>query len=257
MLHRMGRRLRGDSRGPWILASALLLAVVVSPFAIAQGSLNGTPLKGGARNPSENPARDLTKETEIIADTSTYGTRQSNKSDNGGGAIYGCRSGQGGSPRNNEPCIRANNLSSGLAFEFATSGEVAGRITAQGAGAKPFTTNATGVADGLNADRVDGKDAAQIVADAQAQNRIAAVAADGTLGLKRGAQSAERTAAGRYTVTFDSDVNACAYGATSTDLDTATIVSAAAGTTARTVRVATFGQDGTPRDAAFHLVATC
>ena len=98
----------------------------------------------------------LNSETEIIADTSTYGTRQSNKKDgDGGGAIYGCRSNPG-----NEPCIRANNLKGGRAFEFVTVGKEAGRIEVGGdhTGA-PFTTNATGVATGLNADQVDGKSA--------------------------------------------------------------------------------------------------
>ena len=39
----------------------------------------------------------------------------------GGGAIYGCRSNPG-----NEPCIRANNLKGGRAFEFETVGKEAG-----------------------------------------------------------------------------------------------------------------------------------
>ena len=36
--------------------------------------------------------------------------------------------------------------------------------------AKPFVTNATGVADGLNADKLDGKDADQIIAEARQTN---------------------------------------------------------------------------------------
>ena len=57
----------------------------------------------GKRNPSNNPSLALSTETEIIANNSTYGTRQSNKKDgDGGGAIYGCRSSLG-----NEPCVRA------------------------------------------------------------------------------------------------------------------------------------------------------
>ena len=99
----------------------------------------------------------LNTETEIIANTTTYGTRQSNKRDgDGGGAIYGCRSNPG-----NEPCIRANNLKGGRAFEFVTIGKEGGRIEVGGdkTGA-PLTTNATGVATGFNADKVDGKEAA-------------------------------------------------------------------------------------------------
>ena len=75
-----------------------------------------------ARNPGIDQSKALTKETEIIANTSGYGTRQSNKSASGGGAIYGCRSGAGGTPASNEPCVRANNLTAGLAFELVTDG---------------------------------------------------------------------------------------------------------------------------------------
>src|SRR6059058_5931513 len=110
----------------WIIAGAALLAVCVAPFALAAGE--GRPITGGARNPSSNASQSYTRETQIIANNSTYGTRQSNKSDNGGGAIYGCRSGEGGTPKANRPCIRSNNLSQGLAFEFATGGVVGGTI---------------------------------------------------------------------------------------------------------------------------------
>jgi len=95
----------------WLAASAMVLAICVAPFALAAGE--NTPVKGGARNPSPNASQAYTKETQIIANTSTYGTRQSNKSDNGGGAIYGCRSKAGGSPKANEPCVRASNLADG------------------------------------------------------------------------------------------------------------------------------------------------
>jgi hypothetical protein len=44
---------------------------------------------------------------------------------------------------------------------------------------KPFTTNATGVADGLNADRVDGLDAAQVVASARTKANLDADTVDG------------------------------------------------------------------------------
>jgi hypothetical protein len=201
-------------KGVWLAASAIVLAISVAPFALAAGE--NTPVKGGARNPSSNAALSYTRETQIIANTSTYGTRQSNKSDNGGGAIYGCRSGAGGSAQGNEPCIRAVDLALGYAFEFETRGTQGGLITVGNGGdsVKPFTTNATGVADGLNADRVDGKNASDIVTDAQAQNQFAKVAADGSLSSARGASSSSRSQAGTYTVTFASDVSKCAYQAT-------------------------------------------
>ncbi len=150
----------------YLLASGLLLVLICAPFAVAAGE--GNPLRGGVRNPGADQAQELRRETEIIADVNTYGTRQSNKSDNGGGAIYGCRSGVGGTPQGNEPCIRASNLAAGRAFEFETGGVLGGVISVPGGdAAKPFTTNATGVADGLNADRVDGQNADQIVAAAR------------------------------------------------------------------------------------------
>src|SRR4051812_31781536 len=175
------------SRRVWIIASSLLLAVCIAPFALAAGE--GKPVDGGARNPSNNESQAYTRETEIIANNGTYGTRQSNKSDNGGGAIYGCRSGEGGPGKGNEPCLRASNIAKGYAFEFESRGTQGGAITVGNGGdtTKPFTTNATGVADGLNADRVDGRNASDIVSDAQAQNRFAQVAGGtGALGTDRG-----------------------------------------------------------------------
>src|SRR3954452_2141804 len=132
------------------------LILAVGAPSVAMGFGEGRSLLLGKRNPSSNPNLAVTHETEIIANSSTYGTRQSNKKDgDGGGAIYGCRSNPG-----NEPCIRANNLKGGRAFEFVTIGKEGGRIEVGGdhTGA-PFTTNATGVATGLNADKGDGKEA--------------------------------------------------------------------------------------------------
>ncbi len=214
-MSRLSRLLQG--RGPWILASGALLAALVTPIAIAQTSNDRKPLLGAARNPSEDQRQSFTKETEIIADTSTYGTRQSNKSSNGGGAIYGCRSAPGGTAQNNEPCVRANNLADGRAFEFASGGKNAtevGRIEAANTNAKPFTTNATGVADGLNADKVDGQDASAIVTAAQAKNLFAVVNADGGVARNRGATGVVRTSEGDYSVTFAGDISQCSYQAT-------------------------------------------
>ena len=253
------------SRRLWIIASAVVLAVCVAPFAIAAGE--GSPTRGGARNPSNNESQSYTRETEIIANTSTYGTRQSNKSDNGGGAIYGCRSGEGGSARNNEPCLRASNLVKGLAFEFESRGTQGGAITVGTGGdtTKPFTTNATGVADGLNADRVDGKNAADIVTDAQAQNRFAQVSATGVLGAARGVASASHQTDGNYTVVFNEDVSKCALSVTESAFDENNGAAAfEIGADSRTVRVRTRnggGPDGTgptqPADKAFHIQAIC
>jgi hypothetical protein len=159
------RRIPRPSPATVIALIALTIAIGGTAYATGEGQ----PLLGGARNPGVDQSKELTRETEIIADTSTYGTRQSNKSGNGGGAIYGCRSAAGGTPAKNEPCVRANNLAVGLAFEFtSTNGDTGGRIETKDASGKPFTTNATGVATGLNADRVDSLDADQIVSNSRA-----------------------------------------------------------------------------------------
>jgi len=170
----------------------------------------------GKRNPSSNANLALSTETEIIANNSSYGTRQSNKKDgDGGGAIYGCRSSPG-----NEPCVRAANLKGGRAFEFSTVGAEGGRIETGSTAGAPFTTNATGVATGLNADKVDGKDAADFApaADVTAlagSLLFAAVTAEGTLSASRGGVTASKAAAPSnvYTVKFSKDVSKCSFTA--------------------------------------------
>jgi hypothetical protein len=240
------------AQGPWILASAILVALIVAPMAGAFGE--GTNVRGGVRNPSQDARKAYTKETQIIANVSTYGTRQSNKSDNGGGAVYGCRSGAGGTPKGNEPCIRANNLASGLAFEFNSTNPAAtsvGSITASNPNASPFTTNAHGVATGLNADQVDGKNADEL------QAKFAAVNADGTSTNNRGVKATSHAGTGTYSVTLDADVSKCARTATVSS-GTAAIATTEAGATPDVVTVHTFDLAGAaPADRAFSLTVTC
>jgi hypothetical protein len=265
MRNRIRTRLRGGGQGPWILVAAIAVALLVTPFAIAAGE--GRPLLGGKRNPGSNASAALAAETQIIANNRTYGTRQSNKSDNGGGAIYGCRSRAGGSERGNEPCVRARNLTDGRAFEFESSGgSEVGVIRSGNPGGAPFTTNATGVATGLNADEVDGQSAADIVN--AGKPLFAAVNASGIATGGRGlAQSAavQRTGEGAFTVTFGSDVTACAYSATQTTTDNAgsASVEPVAGN-ANALAVVTRqggGADGTGptarADRPFHVIAHC
>ena len=157
-----------NSRGPRARSVLLATGILVLGIAATGVAATGDVLREGTRNGT------ATKETSIVSSnpatttaTGGYATRQSNKSTTGGGAVYGCRSTTGGSaatPPTN-PCLRANNLATGFAFEFnAQNGASAGLITVGGGGdaKKPFTTNATGVATGLNADRVDGIDAAAL-----------------------------------------------------------------------------------------------
>jgi len=134
--------------------AAALLAVAATPVALGAGE--GDPIQGGVRNPSPNATQVLRGETEIIARNGSYGTRQSNKG-SGGGAIYGCRS-----DRDDEPCVRANNLREGKAFEFATGGVSAGSIRVGDESGQPFTTNGRGRVQNLHADRVDATDVAPI-----------------------------------------------------------------------------------------------
>jgi hypothetical protein len=251
MRSRIRNVLNVRANGPWILASALLVALMVAPFAGAFGE--GNNVRGGSRNPSPDARRAYTKETEIIANVSTYGTRQSNKSNNGGGAVYGCRSAIGGTPKGNEPCLRASNLTNGRAFEFnANGGTEVGAITGP-ATAAPFTTTATGVATGLNADKVDGKDATDL------QAKFATVTgADGSLGSNRGATSSSRASAGVYNVVFDADVSKCSRTATIAGATPGTITTDA-GANAQTVTVRTFDTAAVPAatDHSFNLTVTC
>jgi hypothetical protein len=267
-----------------VLLATGLLVVGISPFAVAR---TGGNLREGVRNGT------TVRETEIIsnvgsttAPTGGYATRQSNLSSSGGGAVYGCRSQAGGSaatPRPQNPCLRANNLSTGFAFEFqATRGDVGGLISvgAGGDAKKPFTTNATGVATGLNSDEVDGLDAAQIVAAARAKASldadtldgrdsadfarvppIAQLAADGTAGQTRGVTSGGVTnpaGPGTYEVVFTGDLTKCALSATVTGTAAGQVTATptlASGNT--TVDVRTFDGTGAAADRGLHLSASC
>jgi hypothetical protein len=249
MLSSIRRRLPFRGHGPWIVIASVLVALLVTPLALAAGE--NRPLRGGARNPSPNASLSFTRETQIIANNSTYGTRQSNKSTRGGGAIYGCRARTG-----TNACLRGSNLSNGRAFSFATnSGTEVGRIDGPSTAA-PFTTSATGVATGLNADKVDGQDAAEIAASA---NRFAQVSAAGALGNQRGAASAARSAAGTYTVVFSDDISKCALGATATTNAAPALATATLAADNKTVNVVTrdLTAPTVAADEPFHLTVTC
>jgi len=195
--------LKRRNTGRYVVATALILAIGIPSVAVGFGEGRDTRL--GKRNPSRSA---LSSETQIIASNGSYGTRQSNKRDGeGGGAIYGCRSSAG-----KEPCVRANNLKGGRAFEFATVGKEAGFIQVGDTTAPPFTTNATGKVANLDADKVDGKSAEDF--EPAGGLLFAAVNADGTLAGGKGAVSVTKSAAGNtYTVTFNKDVSKCSFTA--------------------------------------------
>lgn len=186
-------------------ALALLVCAALLAAPVALGAGTGTPVVGGARNPSSNQSQVYGSETQIIASNDTYGTRQSNKG-SGGGAIYGCRSAPAG-----PPCVNATNLNTGAAFGFSSAGSLGGTITLKDTAGAPLTTNATGVAKGFNANYLQGKQASDFVARGQLD--FAVVAAAGTLGANRGATSASAGSGNSYTVVFATPVNKCAYTA--------------------------------------------
>jgi hypothetical protein len=199
-------RVRARISGRYALATALILVLGIPSAAIGFGE--GRSILGGKRNPSSDATKAFSAETEIIANNSTYGTRQSNKRNgDGGGAIYGCRSNEG-----NEPCVKSFNLNNGRAFDFQTNGNLGGRIQTKDANGVPFTTNATGVATGLNSDKVDGKDATDFAASGDLL--FAAVATDLTTTGRGVSGNATRDAAtNTYTVTFNKDVSKCSFTA--------------------------------------------
>jgi hypothetical protein len=245
-------RVRARISGRYALATALILALGIPSAAIGFGE--GRSVLGGKRNPSSDATKAFSAETEIIANNSTYGTRQSNKRNgDGGGAIYGCRSNEG-----NEPCVKSFNLNNGRAFDFQTNGNLGGRIQTKDASGAPFTTNATGVATGLNSDKVDGKDATDFAASGDL--RFADVAANGTLGNNRGAASASvADATNTYTVTFDKDVSKCSFTATSnvTDADADAVAIAVSASTSDPKAVVVDEANAPAAGTPFHLQVIC
>jgi hypothetical protein len=246
----------------WLIGSTLLLTLLVAPLAIAAGE--GTPIDGGERNPSGNTSAEYTKETQIIADidqgaggvakgTGGYSTRQSNKSDSGGGAIYGCRAKAG---RNG--CLAAVNLADGAAFKFTADAKAAavgeflfGPSTNRPVNKPPFATNGTGLVGNLNSDKVDGKDATELVD--KTELLFATVNAAGSLQNTRGATAAAQTngTPPTYSVSFGNDVSKCAYTANPTDTAAGTIA-VSTGSDDKSVVVT---ESGTA--AGFHLQVTC
>jgi hypothetical protein len=257
------RRLTGlkggqDSNVKWVLAAVVALALVISPFAVAQTS----GLIGGKRNPRSGSFR---AETQVIASNSTWGMRYSNRAvGGGGGLLFGCRSQPGGTPQRNFPCARSRNVANGLAFEFVTGGSLAGTITAGRGGdnTRPFTTNATGVATGLNAERVGSQTPAQLTSAAvsavQGTLSMARVSAAGTTISGRGVSGVSHPSAGTYSVVFGNPVNACALTATQSAAGTEVgAVGTQLGPDNRTVTVTTLSNTGTQADRAFDITAVC
>ena len=226
-----------------ILIAALILAIGVP--AVAFGAGEGRALILGQRNPSGG---GLTRETQIISRNSTYSTRQSNLG-SGGGAIYGCRSAVG-----SEPCVRANNLQAGRAFEYESGGKEGGSISLKDATGVPFTTNATGKVANLNADKLDDKDSADFAAAGDLL--FADVADGGTLGSNRGATASVR-AGDATTVTFGRDVSKCSYTATANGTTPQALAVQSGGATGAAATQVVVTEDAAAPAVAIHLQVIC
>lgn len=256
------QRLPTGGRSAAVLAAAVVMSIGIT--SVATGAI-GDEVLVGKRTAAEGT-------TAIVGFTTNFATRQSNGNNgDGGAASYGCRAAVG-----REPCLYALNHQGGLAFRFRTkAGETGGEFLVTPPSGKtandvrPFTTNATGVATGLNADRLDGQNADELLAAAREAARplFAAVAADGT-GSGRGLAASgavQKTGTGAYTVTFGSDVSKCAWTATQTTVTDAGAVGVAPVTgNANALQVVTRaggGDAGTgataPADRPFHLVVNC
>lgn len=256
-------------QGKYLVLSSLILALLITPFAMAA---NGDPMIAGGRT-------TFTKITRVLGNSSTYATQQSNlRLGDGGAARYGCRSSAG-----NEFCLLSKNTGGGGSFRFTSANSLLGGTidvdppqgkTARDA--KPFTTNATGVATGLNADEVDGMSATDIVKAAQAQNpassapsfAFARVGGDGKTDQSRsqGVTDANisRTQAGVYCFTGLTSkpkvANGNVDGATpgTVTVDTTTNAPGAECNNATNVEliVRTFDKTGNPADLGFYVTIT-
>jgi hypothetical protein len=264
-------------RTPLVLGAAVIIGITGTSIAAATGE--GTPVKIGQRNPISGAAA---KESQIIASTAldTYGTRQSNLG-KGGGAIYGCRAALGANPTDPKvttPCVRINNLADGEAFQFQSNiGSVIGVIQSGGSfavanpKAAPFITNATGVATGLNADKLDGRDAEQIITEARAANPAAAAPsfAFGQIGAAGTVEASRSQGVAQDQVTHPAPGVYCFNGLTSRPKNAqATLVGVSGEVAADTLgdsaacpgneqlNVLTFSSAGVPEDKPFQLALT-
>jgi hypothetical protein len=230
--------LRRGRRAREVLLASTVIGLIAAPFAV--GADNDDAVNGGERNPGRSTSTGYDRETEIIgniaqnqggvaANTGGYTTRQSNKSDTGGGAIYGCRARAG-----TESCVAANNLNNGDAFRFQATpnansvGQIRfGVDLARIVDKPPFATNGTGLVKNLNADRLDGQSASDFVG--KGSLLFAVVGADGAIGANRGlpanAKATVTASDGNqvFTVPFAGDVSQCSATANPTDVDAPTL----------------------------------
>lgn len=228
--------LRAAPAGKAIAISGALIAIGVAPVALASGWSSGSEarsagfggrssLRGGIHNP---PHSSFSRTTGLFANTNGWVMRMKNLG-GGGGATLLC-----GAPAGGSACLEASNRSSGFAFQFASDGSTGGTILLKNASGAPFTTNAHGVASGLNANYLEGKQASEFQlaskpaakaedaeklggqpasAYAMGQLLFADVSAEGKVVSTRGASTISKSGT-TYTLTFGAtDVSRCSYTA--------------------------------------------
>lgn len=139
-------------------------AAVGAPVALASGGTHtaapvariaaggGQAIRGAIHNP---PRGNYVRTTGVFTNSNGWGTRLENFG-TGGETIVECHA-----PAKGLPCLDSYNISTGLAFLFDTSGTTGGEILLSNPAGAPFTTNAHGVATGLNANYLQGKQASE------------------------------------------------------------------------------------------------
>jgi hypothetical protein len=162
----------------------------------------------------------------MFANSNTWAMRVAN-SGLGGAAIAECHA-----PVGDLACLNSDDHGSGLAFVFETTGNTGGEILLPSPGGAPFTTNAHGIATGLNANYLQGKQASEFQLTNQpaanseklggqpatayvgtSQLLFADVAAGAKLQSTRGATAVSQSG-NEYTVTFGTtNVSTCSFTA--------------------------------------------
>lgn len=165
-------RLPRGTRLRWTVLGALVAGVAGAPFAIGQAKTEKVSIVTGTKTPITG---HVSKPTTLVTDVPTAGWIVTNDSNRGSAGQFTCRATLA-AERN--ACLQATNQRNGTAFEFGWRGALGGllqvgnNIDREFPGASPFRTNATGVATGLNADRVDGMHAQDIVDAAVARSAV-------------------------------------------------------------------------------------
>ncbi|MHB2001605.1 MAG: hypothetical protein ACYCSI_15695 [Solirubrobacteraceae bacterium] len=152
---RLPRPLSGSSGRASPIAGAAI-AVGVAPAALAAGpsakaaAAHGKGvLVGGIHNPAHSA---FSRTTGLFGNTNGWVMRLKNQG-NGGGQTVECKAATGGA------CLESSNGSTGFAFDFKSGGATGGTIQLSNPAGAPFTTNARGVATGLNANYLQGQEA--------------------------------------------------------------------------------------------------